>query len=77
MGTNFMYMGLHVGKRVSLGRGNGMKFIWAMHPSTFYSMMPKDVAGTDEDDCKEWVEVVEAIAECSEFEYSNIGEEFS
>jgi len=39
MGTMFYVGGEAVGKRSSLGEGNGCKFIWAMHQSDFYQMV--------------------------------------
>ena len=69
MGTNFYLGEAHVGKRSSLGSGNGCKFTWAMDPVSFFESRHADVG--------EWCEVRDAIVECREFDYTLIGADFS
>jgi hypothetical protein len=76
MGTNFYLGDEHVGKRSSLGQGNGCKFIWAMDPVRFFHQFGH-VEGDNGEGAVEWYEVYNVVIECREFDYSLIGCDFS
>jgi len=65
---------VHIGKRVAVGGGR-MCFVWAVHPSKFYTTLKEN--------CdlypyfREWEVAEKAIAECDEHDYSQIGTGFN
>ena len=75
MGTNFYLGEEHVGKRSSLGEGNGCKFTWAMDPVHFFN----ELRPTSDryDGMVEYWEVFNVVIECREFDYSLVGADFS
>jgi hypothetical protein len=77
MGTNFYIGKKHVGKLSSLGKGNGTKFTWAMHPSKFFEEEIVLCKGNIIEEVEQWLVAHDAIVQCSEFDYSLIGSDFS